>query len=249
MLLPSLKNIAPDCKVIRTAYNLTFSPHRKLYSALRNLLGFYPGNISLYHLAFSHRSLARETDSGIELSNERLEYLGDAVLGAIVAELLFKKYPFRDEGFLTEMRAKIVSRDHLKQIAIKIGIPEFLQKDTTPGTYRSMYGDAFEALMGAIYLDKGYITARNFLLNRIIRNHVDLHAIETTENNFKSRIINWGQKEKHTVAFEVVDEDAKSKLIKVRLVVDGKEMATASDFVKKKAEQIAAEIGCKELGI
>lgn len=235
--------------MIRRLYHLSIGRDRKLYSALRNLLGFYPSNISLYHLAFSHRSLGRENESGITLSNERLEYLGDAVLGAVVAELLFKKYPYRDEGFLTEMRAKIVSRENLKHVAIKIGINEFLQKDTTPGSYRSMYGDAFEALIGAIYIDKGYYTARRFLVMRIIRHHVDLHAIETTENNFKSRIINWGQKEKRNVVFEVVDEDAKSKLIKVRLLVDDKEVATASDFVKKKAEQIAAETACKQLEI
>lgn len=235
--------------MIRRFYHLTLHPDKKLFSALRNLLGFYPRNISLYHLAFSHRSLARENEAGIVLSNERLEYLGDAVLGAVVAEMLFKKFPYRDEGFLTEMRAKIVSREHLKHLAIKIGISEFLQKDTTPGTYRSMYGDAFEALIGAIYVDRGYYTARKFILQRIIANHVDMHAIETTENNFKSRIINWGQKEKHTVVFEVVDEDAKSKLIKVRLMIDDKEIASASDFVKKKAEQIAAEAAVKQLGI
>lgn len=216
---------------------------------MHNLLGFYPRNIAIYHLAFSHRSLARENESGIELSNERLEFLGDAVLGAVIAELLFKKYPYRDEGFLTEMRAKIVSRENLKHIAIKIGINEFLQRDTTPGTYRSMYGDAFEALIGAVYVDQGYHTTRTFLLQRIVRNHVDLHQIEVTENNFKSRIINWGQKEKRLVVFEVVDEDAKSKLMKVRLLIDDKEVATGTDFVKKKAEQIAAEIACKELGI
>lgn len=235
--------------MIRSVYYLTFSSDRKLYRALRNLLGFNPHNISLYRLAFSHRSLGRENEAGIALSNERLEYLGDAILGAVVAELLFKKFPYRDEGFLTEMRAKIVSRDHLKQVAIKIGIPEHLQKDATPGTYRSMYGDAFEALIGAIYLDRGYAVAQRFLQDRIIRNHVDLHAIESTENNFKSRIINWGQKEKHPVVFETIEEDAKSKLIKVRLLIDGKEAAVASDFVKKKAEQIAAEMACKELGI
>lgn len=235
--------------MIRTLYHLSFHPDKKLFSALRNLLGFYPGNISLYHLAFSHRSLARENEAGIELSNERLEYLGDAVLGAVIAELLFKKYPYRDEGFLTEMRAKIVSRDHLKQLAFKIGISEFLQKDTTPGTYRSMYGDAFEALIGAIYLDKGYTTAHRFILQRIIANHVDLHAIETTESNFKSRIINWGQKEKRSVVFETVEDDVKDKLIKVRLLVDGIELATGTDFVKKKAEQIAAESALKQLGI
>jgi ribonuclease III len=235
--------------VFRSYYRLLFSPDKKFIRSLRNLLGFYPGNLSVYHLAFSHRSLALETEQGINLSNERLEYLGDAVLGAVVAELLFKKFPYKDEGFLTEMRAKIVSRENLKQLAYKIGINEYLKKDAGPGSYRSMYGDAFEALIGAIYVDKGYKTARKFILERIIKNHIDLHAMEITENNFKSRILNWGQREKHTVNFEVIEEDSKSKLIKVRLLVDEREVATGTDFVKKKAEQIAAEIACKSLGI
>lgn len=235
--------------LFRAWYRLLFSPDKDFLRSLRNLLGFYPGNLSVYHLAFSHRSLALETEQGIKLSNERLEYLGDAVLGAVVAEMLFKKFPYKDEGFLTEMRAKIVSRENLKQVAMKIGIDEFLKKDAGPGSYRSMYGDAFEALIGAIYVDKGYARARRFLLDRIIRNHVDLHAMEVTENNFKSRILNWGQREKHTVNFEVIEEDSKSKLIKIRLLVDEKEIATGTDFVKKKAEQIAAEMACKSLGI
>ncbi|MEP7264634.1 MAG: ribonuclease III [Bacteroidota bacterium] len=235
--------------LFRSYYRLLFSPDKDFLRSLRNLLGFYPGNLSVYHLAFSHRSLALEVEQGIKLSNERLEYLGDAVLGSVVAEMLFKKFPYKDEGFLTEMRAKIVSRENLKQVAMKIGINEFLKKDAGPGSYRSMYGDAFEALIGAIYVDKGYTRARRFLLDRIIRNHIDLHEMEITENNFKSRILNWGQREKHSVNFEVIEEDNKSKLIKIRLLVDEKEVATGTDFVKKKAEQIAAEMACKSLGI
>lgn len=235
--------------LLQSYYRLLFSSEKKFIKSLRNLLGFYPGNISVYHLAFSHRSLALETDQGIKLSNERLEYLGDAVLGAVVAELLFKKFPYKDEGFLTEMRAKIVSRENLKHLALKIGINEFLKKDAVPGSYRSMYGDAFEALIGAIYIDKGYKLARKFVLERIIRHHVDIHTMEVTENNFKSRILNWGQREKHTVNFEVIEEDTKTKLIKVRLLIDEKEVATGTDFVKKKAEQIAAEAACKSMGI
>lgn len=235
-----------------TLFRLLFSvdkQEKKLIRSLRNLLGFYPRNIAVYQLAFSHRSIAKETAQGISLSNERLEFLGDAVLGAVVADMLFKRFPYRDEGFLTEMRSRIVSRENLKQLAIKIGINEFLQKDAGPGTYRSMYGDAFEALIGAIYIDRGYHEAQKFILKRIIRNHVDLDEIEQTENNFKSRILNWGQKEKHSVVFEVVEEDAKSKLIKVRLLIDQGEVSTGTDFVKKKAEQIAAEIACKQLDL
>jgi ribonuclease-3 len=235
--------------LLRTYYRILFSREKEFLRSLRNLLGFYPGNLSVYHLAFSHRSLALETDQGLKLSNERLEYLGDAVLGAVVAELLFKKFPYKDEGFLTEMRAKIVSRENLKHVALKIGIDEYLKKDAGPGSFRSMYGDAFEALIGAVYVDKGYHAARKFIIERIIRNHVDLHAMEVTENNFKSRILNWGQREKHTVNFEVIEEDSKSKLIKIRLLIDEKEIATGTDYVKKKAEQIAAESACKSLGI
>ena len=157
---------------------------KSLIRALRNLLGFYPSNLSVYKLAFSHRSLALETVHGIRLSNERLEYLGDAVLGAVVADLLFKRFPTRDEGFLTEMRSRIVSRENLKQVAVKIGIDQLLQRDAVPGSYRSMYGDAFEALIGAIYLDKGYKTTHSFIVDRIVKHHVDLHEIEQTENNF-----------------------------------------------------------------
>jgi ribonuclease-3 len=235
---------------IRTLLKRYFSkdPAEKgLIISLRYVLGFYPDNIAVYKLAFSHRSLSLEAANGMILSNERLEYLGDAVLGAVIADLLFKRFPTRDEGFLTEMRSRIVSRENLKQVAIKIGIDELLKRDAVPGTYRSMYGDAFEALIGAIYIDKGYKITQSFIIDRIVRHHVDLQAIEQTENNFKSVILNWGQKEKHSVVFEVLEEDAKTRLIKVRLLIDDKEVSTGTDFVKKKAEQIAAETACKQL--
>lgn len=238
--------------LLNSLFKLVFSSDQQekdLIRSLRNLLGFYPNNISVYQLAFSHRSILRETDNGVPLSNERLEYLGDAVLGAVVADMLFKKFPYRDEGFLTEMRSRIVSRENLKNLAVKIGVDELLQKEATPGTYRSMYGDAFEALIGAIYLDKGYAKTQKFILERIIRIHVDLHEIEQTEKNFKSLILNWGQREKHSIVFETVEEEQKDRLIKVRLLVDDKEVAVGVDFVKKKAEQIAAQAACTTLGL
>ena len=237
---------------LRTLIRLWFLADAKdkaFIRSLHNLLGFYPRNLALYKLAFSHRSLALETTGGNRLSNERLEYLGDAVLGAVVADLLFKKYPVKEEGFLTEMRSRIVSREHLKHLAVKIGIDEMLQKDAGPGTYRSMYGDAFEAFIGAIYLDYGYGVTQQYLLERIIRPHVDLAEIESTEKNFKSVILNWGQRERKSVVFETVEEDPRARLITVRLVLNGKEVSLGTDHVKKKAEQIAAERACKELGL
>ncbi len=183
------------------------------------------------------------------MSNERLEFLGDAILGAVIADLLFRRFPFRDEGFLTEMRSRIVSREHLKTLALKIGIDEYIKINSAPGMFRSMYGDAFEALIGAIYIDKGYKKAQQFIVDRIIKLHADLNEIEELELNFKSKIINWAQKEKKSLVFEMLEEEMSGKLIKVRLMIDDKEVSRGEDFVKKKAEQIAAEKAYKSLGL
>jgi ribonuclease-3 len=213
-------------------------------------MGFYPKNISLYLLAFSHRSQAKESTNGIRHTNERLEYLGDAVLGTIVAEMLFKKFPFKEEGFLTEMRSKIVSRDNLKQLAFKLGIDQFIKKNGTPDGYRSMHGDALEALIGAVFIDRGYVKARQFILERLISHHIDIDSLAATDINFKSRLLNWGQRSKNTVIFETYEsENTNDKLIRVRLLVNDKEIATGMDYVKKKAEQIAAQKACVLLEI
>ena len=217
--------------------------------SLKNILGFYPSNLAVYKLAFSHKSMASATVNGMQLSNERLEFLGDAILGAIVADMLFRRFPFRDEGFLTEMRSRIVSRDHLKNLALKIGLDKYIKQNSSPGMYRSMYGDAFEALVGAIYLDKGYTHTEKFVVDRIIKHHVDINEIEQSDTNYKSRIINWSQREKKTLLFETFDEGIGGKLIKVRLLIDGNEVAIGEDYVKKKAEQIAAGKACELLGV
>jgi ribonuclease III len=213
------------------------------------VLGFYPVNISVYKLAFSHRSSLPSNGNSRQYSNERLEYLGDAVLGSIIADLLFRRFPYRDEGFLTEMRSRIVSRENLKNVALKIGLDKFMKQNAQPGTFRSMYGDAFEALVGAIYIDKGYHYAERFVTRRIVNLHLDINAIEKADTNYKSRIINWAQREKKTISFETMDEGTGGRLIKVRLLIDGKEVATGEDYVKKKAEQIAAGRACEKLQI
>lgn len=223
-----------------------------MYVALSNLLGFYPNNISVYKLAFSHRSSAEEHPSGIKLSNERLEYLGDAVLGAVVAELLFKKFPYKEEGFLTEMRSKIVNREHLNKLALKLGIDHFMNGSIDPAAKnRSAYGDAFEALLGAVYIDKGYPTVRKLVLERIIKHHVDLEELEELDSNFKSKLINWGQRERKKVEFELLEEidNGGKRLLRVRVLVDGEEMARGEDFSKKRAEQIAASKACVALHV
>ncbi len=219
---------------------------------MKNLLGFYPNNLSVYKLAFSHRSSAEEHPSGLKLSNERLEYLGDAVLGAVVAEMLFKKFPFKEEGFLTEMRSKIVNREHLNKLALKLGIDHYMNGSIEPSAKsRSVYGDAFEALIGAVYIDKGYEVTRKVILHRFIKHHIDVEELEMIENNFKSKLINWGQRERKAVEFKFLEEvdNGGKRLLRVQVLVDGAELGKGEDYSKKRAEQIAAKLACETLEI
>lgn len=229
-----------------------FSKDRRFAYSLRNLLGFLPHNTSLYHLAFRHRSVASEHPSGIKLSNERLEYLGDAILGAVIAELLFKKFPFKEEGFLTEMRSRIVNREHLNRLAMKLGINQFMSSSIDPAAKsRSAYGDAFEALIGAVYMDQGYKVCRKLILERIVKHHIHLDEIEQQDTNFKSRLINWAQRERKSVEFEFLEEleNGGKRLLRVRVLIDQVEISRGEDFSKKRAEQIAAEKACTALGL
>lgn len=236
-------------------YKLYISSKRRYVRALKNLLGFIPGNLYLYQMAFRHKSVAIAVKKGAKNSNERLEFLGDAILGAVVAELLFKMYPYKDEGFLTEMRSKIVSRVNLNQLARKLGFDELIQYDSKmvnyPGKSSSLLGDAFEALIGAVYLDKGYLFTRNFLLNRIIKPHVDIHLLEQTETNFKSRLIEWCQSTGSEILFEVTNnaEGESAKLFTVDAIIAGEVKGTGRDYNKKNAEKLAAEKACEALGI
>ena len=236
-------------------YKLYISPEREYVRKLKNLLGFVPGNVHLYKMAFRHKSVAVTIKEGAKNSNERLEFLGDAVLGSVVAELLFKKYPYKDEGFLTEMRSKIVSRANLNQLSRKLGFNELIQFDARmisfPNKQGSLLGDAFEALIGAVYLDKGYVFTKSFLLNRIIKPHVDIHLLEQTETNFKSRLIEWCQHTGKEIVFQQTDnpEGESSKMFSIEAVVDGVVCGLGRDFNKKSAEKSAAEKACEFLKI
>ncbi len=235
-------------------YKLHLSPDRKYVKALKNLIGFVPGNLSLYRKAFRHKSIASGA-KGVKNSNERLEFLGDAILGAVIAEVLFKIYPYKDEGFLTEMRSKIVSRANLNQLGKKLGFDELIEFDSTTvnitSKQSSLLGDAFEALVGAIYLDKGYNFTKDFLTNRIIKPHVDIHTLENTETNFKSKLIEWCQRNSKDIIFELIpnNEGESSKLFTIQVIIDGEVLATGVDYNKKNAEKLAAEKTCEMLGI
>ena len=218
------------------------------------MLGFVPGNLSLYRLAFRHKSVAQNVKKGVKNSNERLEFLGDAVLGSVVAEVLFKLYPYEDEGFLTELRSKIVNRVNLNQLGRKLGFEQLIEYDNrmvNSARQGSLLGDAFEALIGAIYLDKGYDFTRSFLVNHIIKSHIDIHKLEQTETNFKSKLIEWCQRHGKDITFELIEnEDGESnKLFTVRASIDGEIMGQGKEFNKKNAEKLAAERACETLAI
>jgi ribonuclease-3 len=239
---------------ISRLYKLYLSPHRKYVKTLKNLLGFVPGNLSLYRLAFRHKSVAQAVKKGVKNSNERLEFLGDAVLGSVVAEVLFKMYPYEDEGFLTELRSKMVNRNNLNQLGRKLGLDGLIQYDNrmvNSTRQGSLLGDAFEALVGAVYLDKGYDFTKGFLINRIIKSHIDIHTLEQTETNFKSKLIEWCQRHGKDVLFELAQnqDGESSKLFTVQVNIDGDIMGLGKEFSKKNAEKLAAEKACEALGI
>ncbi|PLW94487.1 MAG: ribonuclease III [Marinilabiliales bacterium] len=214
-----------------------------LRKSIKNIFGFMPGNIFLYELAFVHKSARAEMD-GHEVSNERLEYLGDAVLDLIVAEYLFKKYPLVDEGELTEMRAKIVSRKTLNRLSENLGIDGLIQikKAYTNGN-KSYKGNALEAFFGAVFLDKGYLFAKKLLVEKIFSRHIDVDHLLQTEINFKSKLIEWCQKEKHDLDFEQIDiiGTGRRKQYFIEARIDNECMGRGIDFSIKGAEQVAAE--------
>lgn len=239
-------------------YKLHISSEKSYFRKLKILLGFVPGNLHLYRMAFRHKSAAviiKNNGNGAKNSNERMEFLGDAILGSVVATLLFKKYPFKDEGFLTEMRSKIVSRSNLNQLARKMGLDEFIEYDSRMigfnGKQSSMMGDAFEALIGAVYLDKGYKYTQNFILNRVIDPLVDIQKLEKTEMNFKSRLIEWCQQFNKEVEFKVIknEEGESNKLFTVEALVDGEVKGIGREYSKKNAEKLAAEKACEALEV
>jgi len=221
-----------------------FSRDKQLSQAINNIFGFYPRNIFLYRLAFLHRSAGEESLRGTKINNERLEFLGDAILDAITAGYLFKTFPTKDEGFLTEMRSKIVSRVQLNKLSQKLGLDKLIRLDSSSSNiYRSSQGDAFEALVGAMYLDRGYDFTRHIILERIIKHYFDINELVNQESNFKSRMIEWAQKEKKQLIFSIVEETGSGykKQYIIEILVDNIPLSRGQDFSIKGAEQNAAE--------
>ncbi|MEM0994647.1 MAG: ribonuclease III [Bacteroidota bacterium] len=237
-------------KFLFRIYNLYFSSDRELVRKIKPIIGFTPSKVSTFKIAFSHKSNTSEKGYAIQ-NNERLEYLGDAVLGTIVAEYLFKKYPNANEGFLTKMRSKIVKRKTLNLIGDKMELDILLSELNHTRLSRSMLGNAVEALVGAVYLELGYHGTKRYVVKKILRNYVDIQELERVDDNYKSQLLEWCQKNGQTVHYKLLAryKYEKRDRFRVAVLIDGKKLAAADDFNKKSAEQNASAKAMKALGI
>ena len=213
-------------------------------ATIKGILGKSPSNLSVYELALRHSSISKE-------SNERLEFLGDAILGAIIADYLFRKYPFKDEGFLTEIRSRIVKRDTLNSLAQRIGLDRIVEYNRKQKANKSIYGNALEAFIGATYLDKGYKFTSQFVLHQLVLPHINLSEIIKSNTNYKSTLIEWAQKHQKKVHFVIIDEEgeAHKKHFIAQVVIDGETHETGTAINKKRAEQAAAKKTIEALSI
>lgn len=229
-----------------------FSSSRKeFYLFLRKLLGFYPTNLRIYDIAVIHKSASKIDSQGNFVNNERLEYLGDAILGAAIADFLYNRFPGQDEGYLTQMRSKLVNRSFLTQLTYQIGLNHYIQSNTTSTIESShIYGDTLEALIGAIYLDKGYPEAKKFITRKLLNNYVNLVEVQNTNTNYKSQMIEWSQKNKKAVSFDTVDEsknDGKQPWFIATIEVDNELLGKGSGTSKKEAQQNASKVALDKI--
>ncbi|MBL4668512.1 MAG: ribonuclease III [Flavobacteriales bacterium] len=208
---------------------------------LERIIGFYPHQVSIYKQAFLHKSIIQNNQLQSFESNERLEFLGDAVLDSVISNYIYHKFPKKDEGYLTKLRSKLVSRQTLNNLGVKIGLQE-LMKSSLDRASKSVYGDALEALIGAVFLDKGYTAAQKFVEEKLLQNHIDIEEVIQTETDFKSRVIEWCQKEKLSFDYKITQqEEKKGKLYVAELLVDNIPKGRGISYTKKQAEQLASE--------
>ncbi len=221
-----------------------FGRDREYYAIVDDIFGIYPQNIELYKLALVHRSASIELEDGTHLNNERLEFLGDSVLEAVVSDYLFIEFPHADEGGLTRLRAKIVSRNTLNFLANKIGLDRYVIQHTNGSiVQKHIHGDALEAMIGAMYLDKGYDRVNELLINRVFRRHLNLDEIISSETDHKSRLIEWCQKSRQSLQFTTGHDHeytTQHPVFRSVVMIDGIEVGHGTGGTKKEAEQHAA---------
>lgn len=234
---------------IRKFINRFFSSDKELAAYIKSITGITPSKISLYKQVFQHRSRYVEPKS----NNERLELLGDSILDAIVCEYLFKKYPYKEEGFITELRAKIVNRKSLNEVGARLGLVEKLtyNRKSMNDVSKDLAGNTFEALVGAVYLDAGFDATKKFVQKRVLQNLIDVDLLEETNSDYKSRIYHYVQREGKSIHFKVAEETTKNRraYFTIHLEINGRYVSAGEGFSKKIAEQNAAMNAIKELEI
>lgn len=230
---------------------LPFRKEKELYSSLYDIIGFYPHDISFYKLALMHKSVMRRNAKGKPVNNERLEFLGDAILDAIVGDIVYQHFPGKREGFLTNTRSKLVQRDTLNKLAQEMGINQLILSSGHTSSHNSyMGGNAFEALVGAIYLDQGYNACMRFMNKRILAQMINIDKVAYKEVNFKSKLIEWSQKNKVRLTYEqVLQEKDKNgnPIFEFKVVLEGVEGCSGRGFSKKESQQLASKLTLDKL--
>ena len=227
-------------------------PEKEFFYFVKNQLGFLPGDIHYYRKSLTHKSVVLKQQDGKILSNERLEFLGDSILDSIISEYLFTRYKDNDEGFLTQMRSKVVNRKSLNDIAVSLKLHKYIKTNNISIESNNVLGNAFEALVGAIYLDKGYAFTRDFIVQKVITKYYDFQFLETVDTNFKSRLLEYAQKVKKTLSFETREEPSteKGKQLFISVVmIDNVAVCNAIGSSKKEAEQNSSKLALKLLNI
>lgn len=231
---------------VKDRIRLLFRKDKESYLRFYKMLGFYPRDISIYEQALLHKSSSVKSDKGRLLNNERLEFLGDAILDAVVADIVYKKFEGKREGFLTNTRSKIVQRETLNRLAIEIGLDKLIKFTARQSSHNSyMCGNAFEALVGAIYLDRGYRACKHFMEHRIIGPYINLEKISRKEVNFKSKLIEWSQKNRFDVTFELITQShdqGYSPTFESEVLVEGVSGGKGTGYSKKESQQMAAHV-------
>ena len=237
----------PIVGLLDKLFNLQDTPSFK--KQLRNVLGFRPGKLALYKAALTHRSVRDTADQ----NNERLEYLGDAILSGIVADFLYKKYPYKEEGFLTEMRSKMVNRNTLNDIAVKMGFRKITNFNKFESSLKisQIFGNTLEAFVGAVYLDKGFKKTKVWVIERIIIPHLFMDDLENLEINHKNKLYGWANKNGKVLEFDTIDERLENgrRVFTIGAIVDGELMGQGKAYNKKEASQLAARTVVENLGI
>ena len=230
---------------------LLFRKDRESYVCFYKILGFFPRNIRFYQQALLHKSPSVRSEKGRPLNNERLEFLGDAILDAIVGDIVYKHFEGRREGFLTNTRSKIVQRETLNKLAVEIGLDKLVKYSTRSSSHNSyMYGNAFEALIGAIYLDQGYERCKQFMEEKILKNYIDLDKMSRKEVNFKSKLIEWSQKNKMEVSFELIEQFLDrdyNPMFHTEVLIENLPAGTGTGYSKKESQQNAAQMALKKI--